>query len=211
MEKEYVRINRETYNNLANEYNGRNYAVDDDFYKNVMFKELDFKPGKRILEIGPGRGARLKNFVDYGMDVTAIELSSAMADIVRSKVPEANIINKNVLECKFDCEFDFIYMEAVIHNFPKDDAEELLNLIKSWLKDGGIIICTTTVESVDSEGYEAKDDYANPEKRFRHRYTEESLFELFNKSGLRIYDKKYKEEKDEKRNKMWQIIYAQKD
>lgn len=209
MEKEYIRINKETYNKLAKEYNQRDYAIQDDFYINVMFDGLDFKEGKKILEIGPGRGDRLKNFCDYNLDVTAVELSEEMCKLCAQKAPKVKIINKNIMECDFDDQFDFIYMEAMIHNFPLGDAKKILKMISKWLKDDGMVICTTTVEKVDSEGYEGKDDYKNKEKRFRHRFTEETFDELF-KDDFVILNKKYKKEQDELRNKLWQIIYARK-
>ncbi len=209
MEKEYIRINKETYNKLAKEYSERNYEVQDDFYINTMFHDLDFKAGKKILEIGPGRGDRLKNFCNFNLDVTAIELSEEMCKLCTKKAPKARVINKNVLECDFDFQFDFIYMEAMIHNFPLEDSKKILELVSKWLKDDGILICTTTVEVTDSEGYEEKTDYTNKEKRFRHRFTEETFDGLF-KDNFIILNKKYKQEQDELRNKLWQIVYARK-
>ncbi len=97
----------------------------------------------------------------------------------------------------------------MIHNFPLDDAKKLLSLVSSWLKTDGILICTTTVEESDYEGYEKKSDYQNKEKRFRHSYTKSSFEEIF-KENFTIIDKKYKKEEDETRYKMWQIIYAKK-
>ena len=208
-EKEYIRINKETYNKLAKEYNDRDYAVQNDFYINTMFEDLDLREGKKILEIGPGRGDRLKNFCAFNLDVTAIELSEEMCKLCTQKAPKAKIINKNVLQCDFDFQFDFIYMEAMIHNFPLEESKKVLELVSKWLKDTGILICTTTVEKIDSEGYEEKSDYKNKEKRFRHRYTEQTFDELF-KNDFIILNKKYKKEKDKIRNKLWQIIYAKK-
>lgn len=209
MEKEYISINKETYNKLAKEYRERDYAVQDDFYINTMFKNLDLNNGKRILEIGPGRGDRLKNFCDLNLDVTAIELSEEMCKLCVKRAPKAKIINKNVMECDFDFQFDFIYMEAMIHNFPLEDSKKMLELVSKWLKDDGTLICTTTVEKLDSEGYEEKVDYKNKEKRFRHRFTDKSFDELF-EANFVIIDKIYKEEKDKIRNKLWQIVYARK-
>jgi len=209
MEKEYIRINKETYNKLAKEYNERDYVVQDDFYINTMFKDLNFKEGMNILEIGPGRGDRLKNFCDLNLDVTAVELSEEMCKLCAKKAPKAKIINKNVLECNFNFQFDFIYMEAMIHNFPLEDSKKMLELVSKWLKDTGTLICTTTVENKDSEGYEEKVDYKNKEKRFRHRFTKETFDELF-RTNFIILNKKYKKEQDKARNKLWQIIYARK-
>ena len=47
MEKEYITINRNTYNILAKEYEKRDYYVKDDFYINTKFKGLNFKKGKK--------------------------------------------------------------------------------------------------------------------------------------------------------------------
>ncbi len=210
MKKDYIKENKNAYDTLAHEYENRNYAVQDDFYQNIMFKDLDFTKGKKILEIGPGRGARLKNFCDYGLDVTAIELSSEMSKLCLEKAPRAKIINKNVFDCEFKDKFDFIYMEAVIHNFPITEAEKLLDVIYNWLKDDGILICTTTVDEIEKEGYQEKQDYDNKIKRFRHHYTEESFKNLFIKHNYKIKDKKYKEEIDKDRKKLWQILYLTK-
>ena len=207
MNNYYIKINKDAYDNLAKEYNERTYAVKDNFYKDIMFKDLNFKKGEKILEIGPGRGARLKNFCDYGLDVTAIELSEEMSKLCLKNAPEAKIINKNVFECEFNYKFDLIYMEAVIHNFPVDDAKKLLKLVYKWLKDDGILICTTTIDKKDSEDYEEKKDYQNKIKRFRHHYTKNSFEKLFKEQNFKILDKKYKEEIDETRNKLWQIVY----
>ncbi len=210
MEKEYIKINRTTYNELAKEYKNRNYAVKDDFYINVMFKDLDFGRDKKILEIGPGRGDRLKNFCDFGMDVTAIELSDEMSKLCAERAPKAKIINKNVFDCSFDFKFDYIYMEAMIHNFPLDDARELLKLVYTWLKDDGIFICTTTVDECDREGYEEKTDYISKKKRFRHRFTKETFENLFKSEKFKIINRKYKKEADNVRIKLWQILYLKK-
>ena len=210
MKKDNIKENKNAYDTLAHEYENRNYAVQDDFYQNIMFKDLDFTKGKKILEIGPGRGARLKNFCDYGLDVTAIELSSEMSKLCLEKAPRAKIINKNVFDCEFKDKFDFIYMEAVIHNFPITEAEKLLDVIYNWLKDDGILICTTTVDEIEEEGYQEKQDYDNKIKRFRHHYTEESFKDLFIKHNYKIKDKKYKEEIDKDREKLWQILYLTK-
>ena len=210
MTKEYIKINRKAYDALALEYKERSYSVGDDFYKNEMFAGLGLAKSKKMLEIGPGIGARLKDFCDYELDVTAIELSSEMSKLCHHNAPEAKIINKNVFECDFDYQFDFIYMGAVIHNFPIEEAKKLLKLIYNWLKDDGIFICATTVDQKDYEDYQEKKDYISKLKRFRHHYTKESFEELFLQNNFNIVNKKYKEEVDESRKKLWQIIYAKK-
>lgn len=74
-----------------------------------MFCDLEFEKGKKILEIGPGRGDRLKKNCDYGLDTTAIELSEEMCKLCSKRASDAKIINKNVFECNFNFQFDYIY------------------------------------------------------------------------------------------------------
>lgn len=144
------------------------------------------------------------------MDITAVELSDEMCKLCKNRVPNATIINKNILECDFDKKFDYIYMNAVIHNFPISDAKVLLRLIPNWLKEDGCIICTTTVDNNDYEGFQEKQDYSNKSKRFRHHYTKQSFDSLFIDEGYNIFEKKYKEETDTVRSKLWQILYLKK-
>lgn len=210
MKKEYIKVNKNAYDELAEEYLERYYSIKSDYYKRVMFKNIDFKENEKILEIGPGVGNMLKIFDGYGLNITAIELSEKMSKICQTRVPRANIINKDVLECEFNYQFDYIFMSVVIHCFPIVEARKVLKLIRKWLKDDGILICTTTVEENDGEGYELKKDYKKQQKRFRHRFTKESFDELFLQENFKIMDKKYKEEKDEIRTKMWQILYLKK-
>lgn len=210
MEKEYIYINRNAYNELAKEYEDRYYSVPDDFYINDLFSDLNFKRGKKILEIGPGRGDKLKIFDSFGLDITAIELSEEMCKLCKKKVPNANIINNNVFDCTFDFQFDYIYMNAVIHNFPINDVNELLLLVQKWLKDDGIILCTTTVDDEDYEGYEEKKDYKIKSMRFRHHYTKTSFDKIFKDANYKIINKKYKQESDDIRSKLWQILYLKK-
>ena len=207
METNYIKVNKDAYNKLAKEYDEREYIIKDEFYKSVLFGDLGFEKGKTLLEIGPGRGARLKNFCEFGLDVTAIELSEEMSKLSMQRAPKAKIINKNVFECDFEDKFDYIYMEAVIHNFPLEDAKKLLKLVYKWLKDDGIFICTTTVDESDYEGYQEKQDYESKTKRFRHHYTKETFENLFKEEKFNIVNKIYKEEKDETRKKLWQVLY----
>jgi len=46
----------------------------------------------RVLEIGPGTGQATGPMVELGWDVTAIELSSDLAGVLRSKLPEVEVI-----------------------------------------------------------------------------------------------------------------------
>ena len=138
MEKDYIKINKQVYNKLANEYESRtinnDYEVKDDYWKN-LFCKLIKKENIQVLEIGPGSGRILKLFDDLGCETTAVDISENMCKIAKKWSPNSNIIKANILDFHFEHDkFDIIYIMAVIHVFTKEDAELLMKKIQKWLK-----------------------------------------------------------------------------
>lgn len=206
---DYIKLNRDAYDKLANEYNKRNYLINEDFWTSV-YKDINLKDSANVLEVGPGKGINLNVLRNFNSTVTAVELSKNMCNILKSNFPEVNLINNNILECNFPEEsFDIVFMSAVIHNFPIVDARKLLNKIKPWLKSDGYLIITTTVNDIDDEGILEKVDYSGHISRFRHRYTKKSFEQLISDTGYTIYIPYLKNEED--RNKLWYIIVCSKE
>lgn len=205
---DYIKLNKDAYDKLANEYNERTYLINEDFWTSI-YKDIHIKDFINVLEIGPGKGINLNVLKNFNSTVTAVELSKNMYDILKSNFPEIELINDNILECDFPKEsFDIIFMSAVIHNFPIADAKKLLDKIKKWLKSNGYLIISTTVNDKDDEGIIEKVDYSGHISRFRHRYTKESFEQLISDTGYKIYKPYLKKEED--RNKLWYIIVCNK-
>ena len=205
MNKEYIEINKNAYELLANEYNTRNYEVGYDFWNNI-YDDLNLRNKKNIeiLEIGPGHGRNVKIFKQYNneLKITVLEISENMCNIIRKDNPDIQIINDNILDYNFENrKFDVIQMIAVIHLFPIEDAKRVLKIIREALKEDGYLIIGTTINDKDMEGYYEKEDYNIRVKRFRHKYTKESYEKLLNECGFEIYKPYLVNEND--RNKLW--------
>ncbi len=205
MNKEYIEINKNAYELLANEYNTRNYEVGYDFWNNI-YDDLNLRNKKNIeiLEIGPGHGRNVKIFKQYNneLKITVLEISENMCNIIRKDNPDIQIINDNILNYNFENrKFDVIQMIAVIHLFPIEDAKRVLKIIREALKEDGYLIIGTTINDKDMEGYYEKEDYNIRVKRFRHKYTKESYEKLLNECGFEIYKPYFVNEND--RNKLW--------
>ena len=188
MNKEYIKINKNAYEILANEYNTRNYEIGYDFWNNI-YDDLNLKNKNNVevLEIGPGNGRNVKIFKQYNSNF---------------KITVIKIINSDILEYNFtNKQFDIIQMVAVIHLFPIEDAKVVLNNIRVALKENGYLIIGTTINENDVEGYYEKEDYNIKVKRFRHKYTKESYEKLLSECGFKIYKKYFISEND--RNKLW--------
>ena len=205
MNKEYIEINKNAYELLANEYDTRNYEVGYDFWNNI-YDDLNLRNKKNIeiLEIGPGHGRNVKIFKQYNneLKITVLEISENMCNIIRKDNPDIQIINDNILDYNFENrKFDVIQMIAVIHLFPIEDAKRVLKIIREALKEDGYLIIGTTINDKDMEGYYEKEDYNIRVKRFRHKYTKESYEKLLNECGFEIYKPYFVDEND--RNKLW--------
>ena len=205
MNKEYIEINKNAYEILANEYNTRNYKIGYDFWNNI-YDDLNLKNKEniKILEIGPGHGRNIKFFKQYNnkFKITALEISKNMCNIIKKDNPDVQIINDNILNYSFENDqFDIIQMIAVIHLFPIEDAKIVLRNVKKSLKEDGYLIIGTTINEKDMEGYYEKEDYNIKVKRFRHKYTKETYEKLLNECGFEIYKPYFFNEND--RNKLW--------
>lgn len=100
-------------------------------------------PGKRVLEIGPGRGAFADLCLRGGIEYTAIEANESLADALRSR--GARVIGATVPPLPpLDERFDFVVMINVMEHM--NDMREALHLaqqIREHLEpDGQLVVCS---------------------------------------------------------------------
>lgn len=163
-EKNYIEINRTSYDIVAEEYKEKykNNSGANKFYEILQEFVLSKKnkDNPKMLEIGPGTGTLLKLFEEKNFRTTAVELSKNMASLACEASNNSVIINGNILDINFmPKQFDFILAMAVIHNFPENDLIKLLDKIKLWLKDDGCFILDTTNNPITETGFFEKEDY----------------------------------------------------
>jgi len=110
---------------------GQNFLID----KNIILKIVDLisKKNLNIIEIGPGDGRLTEFILKYDpIFLKLIEIDPALIPILNSKFSKEKnikIVNKNILEYKFDEKIDLI-----ISNLPYNISSQILSnicLIKS--------------------------------------------------------------------------------
>ena len=143
--KDYVQINKAVYDALAKEYafrrdNLSEYSESAEYLGGSLLQKVSKRDCLNVLEIGPGAGQILKYFEDNGCRTIGVELSQEMTHLCRIQSPNSIIINGDIADINFMPEqFDLIYMGALIHLFPVEDATTLLKNVWKWLKYDGFI------------------------------------------------------------------------
>ncbi len=108
-----------------------------------IFKYTGVKSGKRILEIGPGRGVFADICINEGIEYHAIEANLRMAEALRGK--GANVISAMVPPLPaMEDEFDVVVMVNVMeHMSSMKDALQITQDINKILKSKGrFVICS---------------------------------------------------------------------
>ncbi|MGM0219382.1 class I SAM-dependent methyltransferase [Enterococcus sp. AZ126] len=213
--REYIKINKQTYDLLALEYDNRRQHISKFEEKtevlgnSVLNHVTKKKTNSLVLEIGPGAGQMLSFFENNGYKTVGIELSSNMAKIAKKTSPTSTILNLDINDAEFlNGSFDIIYMGALIHLFPIEDAMKLMQDVRRWLKEKGILFINTTCNSVEIEGFFRKNDYLGSKKRFRRYWTEMSFENFVCLNGFSIKEKLYTNEVD--RDKKWVAFICEK-
>ena len=206
MQKDYIEVNRQAYDQLSDDYRKRalsrsEFESSPDEIIHHILQYAVKKQDLQVLEIGPGSGEVLKCFENRKCGTTAIDISKNIIDIAISKSPMTRYIHANILDAQIPVlNFDIIFAGAIIHLFPKSDAYKVLSKIRKCLKNNGILFINTTINNNSEEGYFVKSDYNNSVTRFRKKWTE-GEFKTFVSAEFEILDVIYTDEKN--RNKLW--------
>ena len=213
--KEFVQTNRIVYDALAREYAFRRdnlgqYSESTEYLGYSLLKNVSDRSHLQVMEIGPGAGQILRYFEDNGCRTIGVELSQEMCCLCRTQSPNSIIINGDICEVNFGIEqFDLIYMGAIIHLFPLQDAKILMKKVWTWLKYNGYVFVNTTCHAKSYEGYSRKQDYPSEINRFRRCWREDDFEQFISESGFSVKEKLYTDEKD--RMKRWVALIGKKE
>ncbi len=96
-----------------------------------------------ILDIGCGTGLPLmKRMVDFGANVTGIDISYEMVQKAKANVPGASILEGDILTFAFEEAFDGVLAWDSLFHLPLDHQEQAIRKIASLLKPNGIFLFT---------------------------------------------------------------------
>lgn len=111
----------------------------DSFEKQYLIPHIKFSAGKKVLDAGAGTGRISIRLKDAGADVTALDISKEMLDVLHSKNKDIEIIAGELENMPFkDESFDMIFSSLVLVHLKK--IEPFLDECYRVLKDRGKLI-----------------------------------------------------------------------
>jgi 16S rRNA (adenine1518-N6/adenine1519-N6)-dimethyltransferase len=76
---------------------GQNFLQDENILNKIV-KEINPQPDDLIIEIGPGYGALTQKLISVTENLIAVEIDNELAEELKSKFPQLQLINENFLE-----------------------------------------------------------------------------------------------------------------
>jgi ubiquinone/menaquinone biosynthesis C-methylase UbiE len=142
MDKSYI---KDLYNRYAFEYHQKRRSSERSFYNEFIEVPAisglvkDLVKGKRVLDIGCGTGIFTRMIVNWGGNVTGLDISEEMIKIAREENPGFEFHVLDAEKTKFsDKEFDIITSSLMIHYI--DDLSVLFMEVNRILKSKGHFI-----------------------------------------------------------------------
>lgn len=118
------------------------HVVEHYLRKRVAFV-LEHSPGGSALDVGCGTGALAARLADAGYDVTGIDPSAGMLDVLRGRAPEVRAVEGTGTALPFDADsFEVVFTVAVLHHVadPRDVRATLGEMVRVAKPSGRIIV-----------------------------------------------------------------------
>jgi 2-polyprenyl-3-methyl-5-hydroxy-6-metoxy-1,4-benzoquinol methylase len=107
----------------------------------TILNEVSFSKEMSIMDFGSGTGLLLSEIAPVVGEITAVDISSAMTEVLQSKKDElkcpVHIVQMDLTKDSLDKKFDAIISSMTIHHI--EDVISLLQKFRSLLKENGII------------------------------------------------------------------------
>jgi cyclopropane fatty-acyl-phospholipid synthase-like methyltransferase len=115
----------------------------------TILNEISFAKEMSIMDFGSGTGLLLSEIAPFVGEITAVDISPAMTEVLHSKMEEIKcpiqIVQMDLTKGSLDKKFDAIISSMTIHHI--EDVLSLFQKFHSLLKEDGII----AIADLDSE------------------------------------------------------------
>lgn len=117
--------------------------------------------GACVLDVGCGGGIPVTRALAERFTVTGVDISAEQIRLARANVPHAQFVEADVMSVDFPpATFDAVIAFYVLFHLPREEHPELLQRIHGWLKPGGYLFATLSMD--DEAPYTEEDFFGVP-------------------------------------------------
>ena len=131
-------MNKETIKDFFDVFAPRwdNEPIADKEIIDTILDNVGVCENKNVLDVGCGTGVLFPYYIERGVNsITAVDLSSEMIKLAKSKFPQVNVICGDAEELSFDTTFDCIMVYNAFPHFP--NPQRLIENLSQHLNAGG--------------------------------------------------------------------------
>ena len=151
---DYKALVRMSYDRCGSAYSESRVGTDHPELEWLLTRLHD---GASVLDIGCGAGVPITQLLAKRFVVTGVDISKEMIRLARANVPRARFVQSDITSVEFDdSTFDAVVAFFSLFHIPREDQPHLFRRIRNWLKPGGYLMCTLSLES--ETGY-TEDDF----------------------------------------------------
>ncbi|WP_078553785.1 class I SAM-dependent methyltransferase [Bacillus alkalicellulosilyticus] len=123
---------------LYSAFNGDHDYSMAQFIHNIF---IEFKVGKKVLDVGSGLGREVSYLTNKGYDATGLDNSEDMISWARKHYPGLSFVYGHQSDFDLQQQFDAIYCvgSTFLYNYTNDDIISSLQCFRKHLKSGGLI------------------------------------------------------------------------
>lgn len=135
------------WDKIAERYAKKPVADEADYQKKLRLTREYFRPTMKVLELGCGTGSTALAHAPYVKHIQAIDISSKMIEIARSKAEAMNVTNVTFERSTIDefsvpnQTYDAVLGLSILHLL--DNKEAVIARVHRMLKSGGIFVTST--------------------------------------------------------------------
>lgn len=131
MDKQII---KDFFDNFANRWD--NEPIADKEIIDTILDNSGIVDGVNVLDVACGTGVLFPYYLERNVNsITAVDLSTEMVKVAKSKFPQVNVICGDAEEISFDKEFDCIMIYNAFPHFP--NPQTLIENLSKYLNVGG--------------------------------------------------------------------------
>jgi SAM-dependent methyltransferase len=137
-------VSQETFDRIAGEYDE---SLPPHIVEHYLDKRLEFVrrhcPAGAALDVGCGTGALAERLAGAGYEVTGVDPSQGMLDVLSERAPAISAVHGSGTALPFeDCSFDVVLTVATLHHIAEPDAvrRTLAEMVRVTRPGGRVLV-----------------------------------------------------------------------